>query len=134
MKIEQDKQAIASRSFDVVKDLLGLEHRLVRLVGGIKRLETFGDGPTKGFEIEFAGELANEGDDLRFFVAFDGNQRGARADNRSQVAKGALRGKRCGLREAGRLKTHFSAPLYTARRDIARMLNPMRQGNARYLS
>jgi len=73
MKIEQYKEAIASRSLDVIENLLRFQQRLVRLVCGVESLETFCDGPAKGFEVELAGELANQRDDLWFFVAFNGN-------------------------------------------------------------
>jgi len=70
MKIEQDKKAIFRRILDVIEDFLGFKNSFERLIGGFERLEAFGDGPAKGLEVEFAGKLADEGDDLGFFIAF----------------------------------------------------------------
>ena len=92
MKIEQDKQAIASRRLDIIENLLRFQDRLGRLVGWVEGLEALGNCPAKGFEIELAGQLAHERDNLRFFVALNRNQRCARADNGGQIAERAFGG------------------------------------------
>src|SRR5262249_22742344 len=81
MKIEQHEQTIASRCLNIIKNLLRFQNGLGRLVRRIEGLEALGNGPTKSLEVELAGQLAHQRDNLRFFIALDRNQRCARADN-----------------------------------------------------
>src|ERR1051325_4035573 len=74
VKIQQYKQAILCFSLDVIQKLLRLLNRMRRLVAGIERLKPFCDRPAIGLELQALADLADDGDDLRFFVALDGDQ------------------------------------------------------------
>ena len=86
MEIEQDKKAIFRRILDVIEDFLGFKNSFARLIGGFERLEAFGDGPAIGFQLKLLANGANHANDLRFFVALDGDEWRARSDDGGKVA------------------------------------------------
>ena len=105
LKIQQHEKAV-SRRLDVAQYLLGREHRFLRLVVGIKGLQSFRHRPAKGFELELLADLPDQVDYFRLLVALNNDERRAGADNRRQVPQRTFCGQRSGLRKNHGTKTH----------------------------
>jgi hypothetical protein len=77
MEIEQHEKAIVRGALDVGQQFVRLVNGLQWLIHGIESLHPVGYSPTICLELKALANLPDNADDLRFFIAFHGDQRRA---------------------------------------------------------